>query len=77
MCGVTRRPGREADAVRIIIAVVAAVCAAFCFALGSLVQQGAARHIQVVRPRLVADEVAGWRAPDGASERCSWQAWRT
>jgi hypothetical protein len=31
--------------VRIIIAVVAAVCAAFCFALGSLVQQGAARHI--------------------------------
>lgn len=29
---------------RITIAVVAAVCAAFCFALGSLIQQGAARQ---------------------------------
>ena len=31
---------------RITIAVVAALCAAFCFALGSLVQQGAARQTQ-------------------------------
>jgi drug/metabolite transporter (DMT)-like permease len=30
--------------VRIAIAVVAALCAAFCFALGSLIQQGAARQ---------------------------------
>ena len=29
---------------RIAIAVVAALCAAFCFALGSLIQQGAARQ---------------------------------
>jgi hypothetical protein len=34
-------------------------------------------RLQVVQPRLVADEGAGWRAPDGASERCSWQAGRT
>jgi drug/metabolite transporter (DMT)-like permease len=32
--------------VRITIAVVAALCAAFCFALGSLIQQGAARQTQ-------------------------------
>jgi drug/metabolite transporter (DMT)-like permease len=37
--------------VRIAIAVVAALCAAFCFALGSLVQQGAARqtHARALR----------------------------
>ena len=36
---------------RIAIAVVAALCAAFCFALGSLIQQGAARqtHAQALR----------------------------
>ncbi len=38
------RPGRDAARVKIAIAVVAALCAAFCFALGSLIQQGAARH---------------------------------
>jgi hypothetical protein len=32
--------------VRIAIAVVAALCAAFCFAVGSLIQQGAARQAQ-------------------------------
>jgi hypothetical protein len=32
--------------VRIAIAVVAALCAAFCFAPGSLIQQGAARQTQ-------------------------------
>jgi hypothetical protein len=41
---VARRAGREGDPVRIAIAVVAALCAAFCFALGSLNQQGAARQ---------------------------------
>jgi hypothetical protein len=37
--------------VRIAIAVVAALCAGFCFALGSLIQQGAARqtHEQTLR----------------------------
>jgi hypothetical protein len=37
--------------VRIAIAVVAALCAAFCFALGSLNQQGAARqtHARALR----------------------------
>ena len=36
---------------RITIAVVAALCAAFCFALGSLIQQGAARqtHARALR----------------------------
>jgi drug/metabolite transporter (DMT)-like permease len=51
MCGVAPRPGREVDPVRIAIAVVAALCAAFCFAVGSLVQQGAARqtHARALR----------------------------
>jgi drug/metabolite transporter (DMT)-like permease len=37
--------------VRIAIAMVAALCAAFCFALGSLIQQGAARqtHVRTLR----------------------------
>jgi drug/metabolite transporter (DMT)-like permease len=51
MYGVARRAGRESDPVRIAIAVVAALCAAFCFALGSLIQQGAARqaHARALR----------------------------
>jgi drug/metabolite transporter (DMT)-like permease len=44
MRDVAARLGREGAPVRISIAVVAALCAAFCFALGSLVQQGAARQ---------------------------------
>jgi hypothetical protein len=44
MGGVAVRPGREGARVRIAIAVVGALCAAFCFALGSLVQQDAARQ---------------------------------
>ena len=51
MGGVAVRPGRDGARVRITIAVVAALCAAFCFALGSLVQQGAARqtHARTLR----------------------------
>ena len=37
---------------RIAIAVVAALCAAFCFALGSLIQQGAARQTDAPALRL-------------------------
>jgi hypothetical protein len=37
--------------VRITIAVVAAVCAAFCFAFGSLIQQGSARQTHARAPR--------------------------
>jgi hypothetical protein len=36
MDGVAARPGRESARVKVAIAVVAALCAAFCFALGSL-----------------------------------------
>jgi hypothetical protein len=51
MRDVAARLGREGAPVRISIAVVAALCAAFCFALGSLVQQGAARqtHARALR----------------------------
>ena len=40
---------------RIAITVVVALCAAFCFALGSLIQQGAARqtHAQALRFELL------------------------
>jgi hypothetical protein len=43
--------GREGDPVRTAIAVGAALCAAFCFAFGSLIQQGAARqaHARTLR----------------------------
>jgi hypothetical protein len=46
MCDVAVRLGRKGAIVKITIAVMAAVCAAFCFALGSLIQQGAARQTQ-------------------------------
>src|SRR5262245_38505425 len=44
-------PGRQGGPVRTAIAVAAALCAAFCFALGSLIQQGAARqaHARTLR----------------------------
>jgi uncharacterized membrane protein YcaP (DUF421 family) len=51
MRDVPARPDREAAPMRIAIAVVAALCAAFCFALGSLIQQSAARqtHARALR----------------------------
>jgi putative exporter of polyketide antibiotics len=41
----------EGSSMKIAIAVVAALCAAFCFALGALIQQGAARqtHARTLR----------------------------
>lgn len=49
-------PKAECDRVRTAIAVVAALCAAFSFALGSLIQQGAARqtHARTLRFGLLA-----------------------
>jgi drug/metabolite transporter (DMT)-like permease len=44
MDGVAAWPGRESARVKVAITVTAALCAAFCFALGSLIQQDAARQ---------------------------------
>src|SRR5208282_330076 len=51
MCDVAARLGRKGALVRIAIAVGAALCAACCFAFGSLIQQGAARqtHARALR----------------------------
>ncbi len=48
---------------RTAIAIVLALCAAFCFALGSLVQQGAARqtHARALRLGLLVALVRDWR----------------
>jgi drug/metabolite transporter (DMT)-like permease len=49
--GVAAPPEAQCDRMRTVIAVAAALCAAFCFALGSLIQQGAARqtHARTLR----------------------------
>jgi hypothetical protein len=76
ICGVAARRGRDGARVRIAIAVVAALCAAVCFALGSLVQQGAARQadpadlaLRIAGGAGAPTPVAGWHGGNRAVVR--------